>query len=401
MAVDPNVNHDQKRSLRDRMATGSPFTGGLPVADAMAQATTDVNKNIAATTAPAVPVADPARSQDNIAAYNLAVSDRLGQRLAPGVRRYQMDGNNAVAGYVTRGKDGSVIFTDDANYAARNSAGGLRRGEIPDEAYARTQGPRADFEYAKSALTAKGLRRQDFQDLSPEATQQALTYATDAEARDPNSDLGLSNRIDANLLRARRFDQDRRAAEASGNMDPRTQIALYRAQTAAAQGAERNSIARDQLETTRAGAKRQQAAEDRAAQRDFFTQYQALKEKDPSSAENYLFNAIPQDPKEFDSWAKTPAGRSVLNTYLTDFLQPQMQSSLYPIEVFDKRQVPNENFGNLALGPNGEFQGFNNPDGNTNEYPAEGVFGNKHYDSINRLSPNILRRLKRLNLDNQ
>lgn len=399
--LDPSAPKDTKSLMR--RAAASPFAGGLPIAEAMTDATAQVNKNIAATTAPdaATPAGGPATTTDNISQDNLAVANAMGNRLANGVRRYQMDGRNAVAGYVTRGKDGSVVFTDDANYAARNSAGGLRRGEIPDEAYAHTQGPRADFEYAKSALEQKGLRRQDFHDLTPEQTQSAFDYAGDAAAKAPNDDIALSNRIDANMLRAHKFDQDQRAAEAAASIDPRTQIALFRAQTAAAQGAERNTIAQGQLEATREGVRRQGAAEDRAAQKDFFNQYQTLKEKDPKSAENYLFNAIPQDPKAFDQWAATPAGRSVLNTYMTDVLQPQMSKSLFPTEVFDKRQVPHENFGNLALGPNGEFQGFITPDGNTNEYPAQGIFGTDNYNSINRFSPDILRRLKRFNTETQ
>jgi len=395
--LDPSAPKDTKSLMR--RAAASPFAGGLPIAEAMGAATTQVNKNIAATTAPeAAPAGGPATTADNISQDNLAVANAMGGRLANGVRRYQMDGRNAVAGYVTRGKDGSVVFTDDANYAARNSAGGLRRGEIPDEAYVHTQGPRAEFEYAKSGLEQKGLRRQDFHDLTPEQTQAAFDYAGDAASKAPNADIALSNQIDANMLRAHKFDQDQRAAEAAASIDPRTQIALFRAQTAA----ERNTIAQGQLEATREGVRRQGAAEDRAAQKDFFSQYQALKANDPKSAENYLFNAIPNDPKQFDQWAATPAGRSVLNTYMTDYLQPQAQSSLFPLEWGDSRQVPHLNYGNLDLGPNEDgFKGIINPDGNTDEYPAQGLFGTDNYNSINRFSPAILRRLKRLNTETQ
>lgn len=398
--VDPSVDHGAKRVLRRGLPSDSPFLGGVPLAAAMSRATATTNQNLAATTAPEAPAAAP-QLQDNIGQANLAALDNLGKPLARGVTRYQMDPGNEAAVYTTRGKDGSTIFTDNADYAARNSAGGLRRGDVNANVLARTQGPRAGYEYAKSALQQKGLRREDFQDLAPDATQQALAVAGDANAADPNSDFGLSNRIDANLLRARRFTQQQQDAANASALSPRDQIALMRAQTAAAQGNERNTIAQGQLEATREGVRRQGAAEDRAAQKDFFTQYQGLKANDPKSAENYLFNAIPQDPQEFDKWSGTPAGRSVLNTYLTDVLQPQMSKSLFPIEWGDRRQVPHENFGNLALGQNGDFQGFVNPDGSTNEYPAKGVFGSDNYGSINRFSPAILRRLKRLNTGTQ
>lgn len=398
--ADPAVAADTKKALRNRAVnTDSPFLGGVPLAAAMTDATATTNKNLAATTAPA-PVA-AAQPQDNIGQANLAALDNLGKPLAAGVTRYNMDPGNEAQVYVTRGKDGSTIFTDNAGYAAKNSAGGLRRGDVNANVLARTQGDRNGFEYAKSALQQKGLRREDFQDFSPDATSQALQYANDALAKDPNSDAGLSNRIDANLLRARQFTQKQQAAAEQGALAPRDQIALLNAQTQASLGEARNKIAQGQLEATQQGNARQQQAENRNAQKDFFTQYQALKANDPKSAEDYLFSAIPQDPGQFDQWSKTAAGRSVLNTYLTDVLQPQMKDSTYSFEFGDRNQIPNEGYSNLALGPDGQFQGFNNPDGSGNQYPSKGIFGNNHYGSVNRLSPTILRRLKRLGTEPQ
>lgn len=399
-ANDPSVDKDAKSLLR-RFADVSAPSGiagmGMGGSPADMQTAATAAQNAAAVTAPA---AAPARPNPGVFTTDALPETATGRRLAAGVTRYNMDPGNEAAVYTTRGKDGSTIFTDDAGFAARNSAGGLRRGDVNANVYARTQGPRANLEYAPSTLELQGLRRRNFQVLDGDQTQKALLTAS--SGGDAQTDQGLSDRIDANVLRGRQFALDQKAAANSAALSPRDQIALMRAQTSAAQGDARLKLAQQQLVATQGASDRADAADQRSAQRDFFNQYQNLKANDPEQAENYLFNAIPQDPKEFDQWAATTAGRNVLNTYMTDVLQPQMQQSLFPIiEWGDKRQVPHEGYSNLALGPNGEFQGFINPDGSTNEYPAKGLLGSDNYGSINRFSPSILRRLKRLNTDVQ
>jgi hypothetical protein len=348
------------------------------------------------------------------------------KRLASGVSRYALGGDiagpNATPIYTTRGKNGEAVFTDDAGFAARNSTGGLRRGEVNADVYANAQenaktNPNAGYEFAPSTLNTRGikkqvgtdangnpimadtggLRRADFQTFDPQMTEAALAAA---QGGVDNTEQGLSNRMDANLLRARRISQQQQAAEGAQSLDPRTQIALLRAQTTAAQGAERNAIARDALEETRRGRTTAQQNADRQQQSDFFKQYQAIRATDPAQAASYLADQIPKDPDTFDKWANTATGQQVLSKYLTDVLQPGARDSLYWPELGDKRAVPKLGYQDLNIDPkSGAFRGFDNPDGSGNQYPRSGSFlwgiGGSHYDkSVEQLPAPILRRLK-------
>lgn len=343
------------------------------------------------------------------------------RRLAPGVSRYALGGDvagpNATPIYTTRGQHGEAVFTDDPRFAAAQSTGGLRRGEVNADVYANAQenaktNPNAGFEFShQSALNQRGLQRDDFQNLDPQATQAALALAT---AGGTSGEDGLANRMDANLLRARRMTQQQAQEGATSNLDPKTQIALMRAQAAVSQGAERNDIARQGLiETQRARATAEKNS-DRQDTNDFFKQYNELKAtNDPQQLGAYLAPAIPKDPKEFDDFAKTTRGQRILKAYMTDVLQPGAAASLQPLEWIDRGNVPGLSYSDLAIDPQAGFNGFNTAGGST-QYPAQrgllrrltgllkpgdSVARGSNFDgSINDFSPAILARMQKLNL---
>lgn len=332
------------------------------------------------------------------------------RRLAPGVSRYALGGDvagpNATPIYTTRGQHGEAVFTDDPRFAAAQSTGGLRRGEVNADVYANAQenaktNPNAGFEFShQSALNQRGLQRDDFQNLDPQATQAALALAT---AGGTSGEDGLANRMDANLLRARRMTQQQAQEGATSNLDPKTQIALMRAQAAVSQGAERNDIARAGLEETRRARTTAENNSERQDASDFFNQYSKLQQTDPGRAANYLVNAIPTDPKTFDSWSKTEKGRQVLSTYLTDVLQPGAAEA----DAFGNTEgvAPKLSYSDLSLDDKGRFNGFYSKDLAT-QIPTtrswlRRVIGSGPYSqtdnfdpSVTRINPEILKRLK-------
>jgi hypothetical protein len=426
MAVDPSMNNDDKALLRRRLSASdtlptatvrptflqnlaanvsspSGLAGiGMPP-DPNTQAVGDqtMQRVQAAQTAASAPApADAFSDVQGGASVGL-------KRLAPGVSRYALGGDiagpNATPIYTTRGQHGEAVFTDNANFAANQSTGGLRRDTVNPTVYANSQqsanNPNANYQFSdQSALNQKGLQRRDFQNLDPEATSQALAMAT---AGSSAGEEGLSNRMDANLLRARQVTQQQSAGGGAGGMNGipvAQQIALMNAQNRNKLGEQRNAIAAGQLDETHQARMTAQQNADRQQAGDFFKQYQTLKQTDPAKAADYLVASIPQEPDQFDKWAKTTTGRQALNTYLTDVLQSGAKSSLYPLEIGDKRAVSHLGYSNLALGPDGQFQGFNQPDGSGNQYPAKsGFLGVDNYDSsVNRLPPAILQRLKKL-----
>jgi len=342
---------------------------------------TPVARNIAATVAPQPAPAMPASN---------VVKPAPQQRspLARGVSRYTIGGDvggpNAAQVYTTRGKDGSVIFTDDASYAARNSAGGLRRGDANAQVLANSQiDPNSAYEYAKPT---SGLTTRDILNLNSDGTQKAFADASAAAAKNRGTDQGVSDAIQANQLRARMQTQQEQQGAGSGALSPRDQIALFRAQDAAKRGQEMVDVARQN-----AGLSRTRDA--RAGYNDTVKNYNSfVANGDNNGAANFLADKLSSlSPKDLKSYLGTPEGKFVRSNYLNILQQGAMNAEL-PWELIDKRKVPTLTFANLAMDKNGDFSGFNDPTdpaGSDPEYPLRKGLLRRGFGTGENYTPSI------------
>ena len=384
---------------------------------------------------------------DNISQSNLAAVNQLGAPLAPGVSRYALGGgasvdpSDATRIYTTRGANGEPVFTDNANYAASVSTGGLRRGDVNNAVYDNSQqsvnNPRAGFQYATSDLGSQGLTPDKLSNLDPASAQQAQAYAT--AGANTNTDQGVSNLMDANLLRSRNVGGSPSFGNAQqpganvfggtgvggagaggmpsgiGNLPVQTQTQVFSALQRAQAAADRNKTQAGELAVQQGRAAVEKGQSDQKMADDAVNQFGNQEKTDPNQAAIDLSNRLETDPDKLKAQLATPAGRELAATLLSMVAQPGASASLNPWEVGARTAVPQTRWQDLALDPKtGAFNGFKEPgSGDTvdnPEYPVQRGLGRRlvaaftpgdsvlrsanYGPGINNLSPQQLQILK-------
>lgn len=465
MAVDPSMSYDQKRAVfngtdpvtqainrseaaarsqgtglyRPNTASGIATAGNLDATPVAAQ----VQKNLAAVSQPAE--GGGGSQPEDIGVQNLATANRF---LPGGVTRYQMDPGNEAQVYTTKGKDGSIVFTDNPAYAARVGAGrGLRRSDLnipnysnapvqgragvedtgfPDvgegqnngaaaNVIARTQGPNANLTYAEGPVA--GLRR-NIPNLDDQQAERALSVTQAAQPK--NADEAYAQAIDRNAIVARIQGLRRQQLNAPGVPGYGVGGALgangigapgglkfsdiiranQNAQTNAYRGGMLQQGAQ-RLKLDQEAADRADRTQQRAESNDFLKNYYTTLEKDPRAANQQLATALNRD--DIGDYLKTDAGRAAADTYFQNVIQPGLKTSTYPILDFNSRRAAEQGrvgYGDLQLDPGtGRFMGVRSPlqsaSDNSPEFPSTGFFGGSNFDpSINKLAPATLKALK-------
>lgn len=442
MAVDPSLPKDVKKAL----ATGDGFSqldfGNADPGAGLRQAAAITN---ATPQQPGQTPDTPPPPLDNISAQNLATASRF---LPGGVTRYVMDKGNEAPVYATKGKDGSIVFTDNPAYAAQVGTGqGLRRSDfntpaysnapaggrpgvedrgfpaaLPgsnniaagDAAFARTQGPNANLEYAPSALG--GLRR-NVQTYNDDQTSRALAAVQADSARNAGDpERVLSNAQDENLLQARLTGLRRQglstsgvpgygaagafgAGGISGPLKPSDIIAAQRNAATTNYRNNQTAIAQQRLKIDQENSDRADRAQERADSQAFLGDYYKTLAQDPRAANQSLVSRL--NRPDIATFLGTDAGRQIADTYFQNAIQPGLQKSTYPLLDFSSRRAAEQGkigFQNLATDANGRFAGLGNGSeapGDSPEFPSTGFFGGANFDpSVNNLTPATLKALR-------
>ncbi len=407
MAVDPNVPNNTKswlRQLADNASQPSGIAGmgqgATPDEQAQAYAvaknfTPPPTNQFAGVQGSATTVRDPSQGL---------------RALAPGVTRYGMDKGNEAEVYATRGKDGSLVFTDSPAYAAAAGNGQQLQAGDTYQAAQRTSGPNAGFAYRAPSIA--GLRRQDVQSLDDPTTTAALAQTVGNNSTDP--EVQAANAIDRNLLTARQQTLRRGPTGSiapgttgagggllsSGGLNgltPSDQIQILKLQEADKRAGQANDIALAGVRASASAAGRAADSQERTAQQQSFSQLQSLKKTDPASYASGLVSQLESDPDALRKQLKSPQGQLIKNSLLQDVVQPGLQKSTYPLLDFQGRRAASAgqiDFGNLQLDPaTGQPKGFEH-DGSL-EYPTTGFFGGSNFDpSLNRITPAMWRVLQ-------